>query len=182
MRQAKHLLFAAAFFPLLAAGCTQNAVVDRDSTSEKPMEITSPAFGQNQDIPPKYTCDGENINPPLAFAGVPADAKSLVLVVDDPDAPGRTWAHWIVYNIDPASAGIAENSVPAGARQGITDFGIQGYGGPCPPSGKHRYFFKLYALDSAIDVPISAAKKDLEKAMEGRILVQSDLIGLYQKK
>lgn len=146
------------------------------------MKLASSAFSHNQAIPAKYTCNGENINPPLSILDVPQNAKSLVLIMDDPDAPAGTWVHWIVWNIDPTTKEIAENSVPAGAIQGKTSFGSVGYGGPCPPSGTHRYFFKLYALDATLSLSPSAIKPDLEKAMNGHILEKTELIGLYSRK
>lgn len=145
------------------------------------MELTSPAFEHNQTIPSRYTCDGEEVNPPLVIADVPSNAKSLALIVDDPDAPGGTWVHWTVWNIDPRTAEIAENSVPSGATEGTTSFGKTGYGGPCPPSGTHRYFFKLTALDIALDLPPNTTARDLKKAMEGHILESVERIGLYQR-
>jgi len=145
------------------------------------MNINSPAFSNNEDIPPKYTCDSDNINPELDFSGVPPDAVSLVLIMDDPDAPGGTWVHWTLFNIDPATAGIDENSVPAGAVQGSNSWGTQVYGGPCPPSGTHRYFFKLYALDTSLDLDPTATASDIEDAMQGHILANAELIGLYSR-
>ena len=146
------------------------------------MTITSSAFKHKSKIPSKYTCDGENINPPLQIADVPSAAKSLVLISDDPDAPMGTWVHWTAWNISPESKEIAENSAPIGAVEVMTSFGDKGYGGPCPPSGTHRYFFKLYALDKALDLPPSAKASDIEKAMTGHILDKTELIGLYQRK
>lgn len=145
------------------------------------MKIESSAFQHNQLIPSKYACDGENINPPLTFSDVPADAKSLALIMDDPDAPVGTWVHWTIWNIPPGAEGIEENSKPKGI-EGTTSFGKPGYGGPCPPSGTHRYFFKLYALDTTLSLDQKAKKEDLEKAMEGHTLAKSELIGLYSKK
>lgn len=142
------------------------------------MLITSPSFAHNAMIPPKYTCQGEDINPPLEIAGLPPETQSLVLINDDPDAPGATWDHWIVYNIDPTEA-IAENSVPG--LQGKNSWGRNAYGGPCPPSGTHRYFFKLYALDTRLNLKEGAGKKQVETAMQGHILEQAELIGLYKK-
>ena len=146
------------------------------------MKIESPVFEQNKSIPSKYTCDGEDIYPPLKFSRIPEDAKSLVLIVDDPDAPGGTWVHWTIWNITPETEEVGEANLPQGAVEGITDFGKSGYGGPCPPSGTHRYFFKLYALDTTLDLDSSAEKEDIEKAMEGHILAQTQLIGLYKKQ
>lgn len=146
------------------------------------MIISSPAFENNKEIPSKYTCDGENINPSLQISKVPEGTQSLVLIMDDPDAPAGTWVHWIIWNIDPKTAEVAENSVPPGGVGGVTSFGSTGYGGPCPPSGTHRYFFKLYALDTKLDLPSEADKAQLEKAMEGHILDQAELVGLYSRQ
>ncbi len=145
------------------------------------MKITSSAFENNQQIPLKYTCDGQDINPPLEISEVPKETKSLVLIVDDPDAPMGTWVHWLVWNIDPSIAKIEENSMPQGAVQGQNSFGKAPYGGPCPPSGTHRYFFKVYALDIKLELDSSADKNALESAMEGHILDKAELIGLYQR-
>src|SRR3989338_10824520 len=116
------------------------------------MNITSSAFKEGESMPAIYTCEGRNINPPLRFGNVPSTAVSLALIVDDPDAPMGTWVHWTMWNIDPAITEIGENSVPAGAVQGLTSSNKNAYGGPCPPSGTHRYFFKLYALDTLLDL------------------------------
>jgi Raf kinase inhibitor-like YbhB/YbcL family protein len=148
---------------------------------EAQMKISSSAFGHNGQIPTKYTCDGSDINPPLRFEGVPADAKSLALIVDDPDAPAGTWVHWVVWSIYPRSTEIRENSVPAGALQGKNDFNKRAYGGPCPPSGTHRYFFKLYALDTTLNIGANTTKATLESAMKGHILAEAQLIGLYKR-
>lgn len=148
---------------------------------ENPMQIKSSAFEHNEQIPAKYTCDGENINPPLEFLDVPENAKSLVLIMDDPDAPMGTWVHWTVWNIDPATIEIVENSVPAGAQEGKTSFGKSGYGGPCPPSGTHRYFFKLYALATMLELSSDADKSKLESTMQGHILDRAELIALYKR-
>lgn len=145
------------------------------------INIESTAFNNNEDIPAKYTCDGDNINPELVFSEIPSDAVSLVLIVDDPDAPGGTWVHWTVWNIDPGTTGIPENSVPGGSVEGNTDFGVPGYGGPCPPSGTHRYFFKLYALDTILDLATTATASDIENAMQGHVLGSAELIGLYSR-
>jgi len=154
------------------------------------MRLSSPAFSHNQSIPSQYTCDDVDVNPPLAISDVPAEAASLVLIVDDPDAPRGDWVHWTVWNIDPKTTSITENSVPAGAAEGTTDFGRTGWGGPCPPfnpdrsvgAGTHRYFFKIFALDTTIALPASARKTEIEAAMAGHILAQTELIGLYQRQ
>lgn len=143
------------------------------------MKITSSAFLPNEKIPAKYTCDGENINPGLTISQVPKEAQSLVLIVDDPDAPNGIFTHWVVFNIPPATVQILENSVPENSLEGTTDFGKAGYGGPCPPSGVHRYFFKLYALDQILNVPEGSIREEVEKAMEGHILEQAQIIGTY---
>jgi len=145
------------------------------------MTITSSAFKHKSKIPSKYTCDGENINPPLEFFGIPKEARSLVLIVDDPDAPSKTWVHWVVYNIDYKTAKIKEDSIPQNAIQGMTDFRKPGYGGPCPPSGAHRYFFKLYALDTILDVPGGLTKQQVLEKVRDRVIEETELVGLYRR-
>jgi hypothetical protein len=146
------------------------------------MTITSPAFGNKELIPSTFTCDGADVNPALNIGNVPPEAKSLTLIMDDPDAPGGMWVHWVVWNIDPTTREIKENGVPPGAKQGVNDFRKTPYGGPCPPSGTHRYFFKLYALDAMLDVGSGTTKGALEKAMTGHILAQAELMGRYKRK
>ena len=145
------------------------------------MQLTSSAFQHNSVMPSEFTCDGENIHPSLSISGVPANAKSLVLIVDDPDAPVGTWDHWIVFNIDPLIKEIKQNEQPQGVA-GKNSWGKVGYGGPCPPSGTHRYFFKLYALDTTLSLPEGSAKNQVESAMQSHILAKSELIGLYKRK
>jgi len=145
------------------------------------LRIESPEFGSNEMIPSKFTCEGQNTNPELKISGVGSNAKSLVLIMDDPDAPMGTWVHWTLWNIDPETAEIPQNSVPEGAVEGITSFKKPGYGGPCPPSGTHRYFFKLYAIDTLLGLGAKATASDIEKAMEGHILDSAELVGLYKK-
>jgi len=144
------------------------------------VKIVSPAFENNSKIPSKYTCDGQNINPPLSFIDVPTNAASLALIVDDPDAPMGTWVHWVIFNIDSKTIRIEENSLPKGGMEGMTNFGNRGYGGPCPPQGVHRYFFKLYALDTVLNLN-NFDKEELESAMQNHILEKSELIGLYSR-
>lgn len=144
------------------------------------MKIISSAFENNAKIPSKYTCDGENVNPPLSFTDIPASAKSLVLIVDDPDAPGGIWVHWVLFNIDPKIQEVLENSLSESGIEGVTSFGKAGYGGPCPPSGAHRYFFKLCALDKILNLE-NPNKEEVEKAMQGHILDKAELIGLYSR-
>lgn len=145
------------------------------------MKITSSAFTQNSPIPSKYTCDGNDILPPLSFSDVPQNAKSLTLIVDDPDAPVGIWVHWVVYNIPVGTRGIPEGSVPLGAVQGENSAGTQDFHGPCPPSGTHRYFFKLYALDTTLNLE-NPKKQHLEEAMKNHILDSAELIGIYKRK
>ena len=145
----------------------------------KELVVTSPAFAQNGFIPTKYTCDGNDVNPPLKIEGIPKETESLVLIVDDPDAPMGTWDHWIVWNIPPVEK-IGENSVPG--VEGLNDFNRHSYGGPCPPSGTHRYFFNVYALDTKLDLDRNSRKKDVEKAMKGHILAKGQIIGLYKRR
>ncbi len=157
-------------------------------TSTKTMgtlTIKSSAFKNNETIPAKYTCDGENVNPLLEILNVPKEAKSLALIMDDPDATGGvTWDHWLVWNIDPQTNYIEEDNLPQGAIEGKTSFGKTGYGGPCPPKGSkpHRYMFKVYALDIRLGLMEGEGKTELTKAMEGHVLAEGLLIGLYSRK
>lgn len=146
------------------------------------MQLKSSAFDNQGQIPSKYTCDAENISPPLTISDVPEGTQGLALIVDDPDAPVGDWVHWLVWNIDPETKEIGEGHSPAASVQGLNDFGNNDYGGPCPPSGTHRYQFKLYALDTTLDLSESSKKKDLLNAMQGHILGQSLLVGLYQRQ
>ena len=145
------------------------------------MKITSDAFLEGELIPTKYTCDGENINPPLIFSDVPDEAVTLALIMDDPDAPSGTWVHWVLWNITPDTSEIGEGEVPKGSMEGGTDFGRPGYGGPCPHLGTHRYFFKLSALDTKLALPKESTKKDLEAAMAGHVIEQAELMGIYAR-
>lgn len=145
------------------------------------MKIFSGAFENNGRIPARYTCNGENINPPLEISDVPPDAKSLTLIVEDPDAPMGTWVHWVVFNINPDITEIKENSVPDGGMEANTTFGKPGYGGPCPPSGTHRYFFKLYALNKILNKNDAYDKESILKALEGSIIASSELVGFYSR-
>ncbi len=143
------------------------------------MKLTSSAFVHNELIPSRFTCEGSDINPELIIEGIPSGAKSLSLIMDDPDAPMGTWVHWVVFDI-PVIDKIAENSVPG--KLGITNSGAPDYHGPCPPSGTHRYFFKIYALDTVLNLKPGVTKQELEKAMQGHILAKAELIGLYRRK
>lgn len=147
------------------------------------MQLKSPSFGQNESIPKKFTCQGANISPALQWSGVPSMTKSLALICDDPDAPGKTWVHWVVYNLPPNVTRLDENAniQSLGGKEGMTDFGSTGYGGPCPPSGTHRYFFKLYALDVKLDLPDGVTKEQVLEAMQGHELAKAELMGTYKK-
>jgi len=154
------------------------------------MTLGSAAFVHGGEIPSRYTCEGQDRTPPLAWAGVPDSARSLVLIVDDPDAPDpaaprMTWVHWVLYNIPPETRGLPEGARPAdlppGTREGINSWSRSGYGGPCPPVGRHRYFHKLYALDIVLPVMNKPVKADVEAAMDGHVLDQAELVGTYRK-
>ena len=150
------------------------------------IQITSSAFTEGSMIPKQHTCDGKNISPPLVWTGIPDNARSLVLIADDPDAPSGTWVHWVVFNI-PATVkelpeGIAPvETLPTGGTQGKSSFGKTGYGGPCPPSGTHRYFFKVYALDTELNLRSASTKGDVVKAMDGHVIAQGQLMGTYKR-
>lgn len=154
------------------------------------LKLTSTAFAHEGAIPAVHTCEGQDVSPPLAWSGVPPQAKSLVLIVDDPDAPDpaapkMTWVHWVLYNIPPSATGlpqgVAPKQLPAGTLQGTSDFRRTGYGGPCPPIGRHRYFHKLYALDTVLPDLKHPHNADVEQAMKGHVLEQAVLMGTYQK-
>ncbi|SDY80425.1 YbhB/YbcL family Raf kinase inhibitor-like protein [Nitrosomonas halophila] len=152
--------------------------------------LISPSFNNQGDIPARHTCDGQDISPALAWTDMPANTQSLVLIVDDPDAPDpaapkMTWVHWILYNIPPTASELPENvtadALPTGCLQGVNDWKRTGYGGPCPPTGTHRYFHKLYALDTLLPDLNEPTKTELEKAMEGHVIAHAELIGLYHR-
>ena len=152
------------------------------------MQLTSTAFTEGGQIPIKHTCDDQDVSPPLKWSGVPVSARSLVLIAYDPDAPVGTWTHWVLFDLPPAVTELAESQpatqyLPNQAKQGLNDFRRLGYGGPCPPLGKpHRYFFKVYALDTLLELKPGASKKDVEHAMEKHILAQGQLMGTYKRK
>lgn len=150
------------------------------------LELTSTAFAHGEAIPRKYSCDGEDISPPLAWGDLPAGTQSVVLICDDPDAPIGTWVHWVLYNVPAEARSLpeavaADAELPDGSRNGKNGWGRLGYGGPCPPSGTHRYFFKLYALDTMLDLAAGASEKQVLQAMEGHILAQAELMGTYTR-
>jgi len=151
------------------------------------ISVSSSAFQEGGMIPMKYTCDGDDISPPLQWAEIPEGTKSIALICDDPDAPMGTWVHWVTWNIPSPVCDLAEGvsprpELPDGSRQGISDFGRPGYGGPCPPSGTHRYYFTIYALDTMLNLPASTRKADLIKAVKGHILAQGQLMGRYRRQ
>ena len=153
------------------------------------LKLTSTGFGHGEAIPSKYTCEGQDVSPPLAWSGVPANARSLALVVDDPDAPDpaapkMTWVHWVLYNIPASESALAEavKQLPAGTLEGLNDWMRTGYGGPCPPIGRHRYFHKLYALDTVLPDLARPPKAKLEAQMKGHVIAQAELVGTYQKR
>jgi Raf kinase inhibitor-like YbhB/YbcL family protein len=150
------------------------------------MEIKSSAFPEGAMIPARYTCDNIDVSPPLEWSKAPSGTKTFALICDDPDAPGKTWVHWVLYNLPGDILNLPENvrkneTLPNGAKQGTTDFGRIGYGGPCPPGGTHRYYFKLYALDSYLDLKPGITKAELLRSMEGHILGESQLMGRYKR-
>ena len=145
------------------------------------MKITSSAFHEGGDIPPKFTCDASDTSPPLQITGIPSEAKSLVLIADDPDAPGGLFTHWLVWNIPPQTSSIAEGSAPKGV-QATNDFGKPGYRGPCPPPGTHRYSFKVFALDRELDLRSGAKRSQVDAAMKGHIIAQGELVGRYARR
>lgn len=151
------------------------------AVQEVSMKLTSSAFEHNQKIPTLYTCDGGNIHPPLAILGVPEGAKSLALIVDDPDAPGGTFTHWVIWNIHPDTTTITEGAVLEKSQEGTNSAGQIGFYPPCPPSGQHRYFFTLYALDAKLGLDGKATKTDVEKAIAGHVMAQSLLVGVYSR-
>ncbi len=172
----------------LALGLAVASSVAAEKARKDQMQLTSTAFAEGAAIPAKHTCDAKDVSPPLKWAGLPAGAKSLALIVDDPDAPVGTWVHWVLYDVPVTMTELAEDVAKSqyaagGAKQGLNDFGRLGYGGPCPPHGKaHRYFFKLYALDAVLDLKPGLTKRDLERAMEKHILARTQLMGTYQRK
>ncbi len=182
----------AAFMSIIITLWAATGLAESTERSQKmSMTLTSPAFPDNGEIPAKYTCDGEDISPPLQWSGIPEGTKSLVLIVDDPDAPDprlpiMTWVHWVLYNISPDTDGLPENAtsdrLPPGTMEGSNDWKRTGYGGPCPPIGRHRYFFKLYALDIMFPDLNHPKKKTIEINMKEHIIDKATLMGSYAKK
>jgi Raf kinase inhibitor-like YbhB/YbcL family protein len=169
------------------AATTQNPLpAQSPQPTSEALKLISRAFTEGQPIPRQYSCDGINISPPLEWSGVPKPAKTLAIIADDPDAPAGTWVHWVVYNLPADTIGMVENlpsteDLKGGGLQGKNDFEKIGYGGPCPPSGTHRYFFKIYALDDELPLKAGATKTEVEKAMSGHVLAQAQLMGTYHR-
>ncbi len=169
--------------------CGVIAMRVRHGFAGDPMEtiiVTSSAFRNGGTIPARFTCDGPDVSPPLSWTGVPAGAKGLALICDDPDAPAGDWVHWVMYDIPPSTTALAENqpttqTLPGGAKQGVNDFRKIGYGGPCPPGGTHRYFFTIYALDIALNLEPGKTKAELLRALQGHIVAQGQLMGAYTR-
>ncbi len=179
------LLFILAAVLLLAActrATTAGSTAENSEVVGMSLKLSSPSFQDNAVLPAKFTCEGADVNPGLRIGGVPSGSKSLVLIMDDPDAPAKVWEHWTVINIPPETVSISENSVPAGAVQLTNDFRRVEWGGPCPPPGKvHRYQFKLYALDNLLNLGSSSRKSDVENAMKGHVLGEAVLVGTYKR-
>lgn len=183
--QRKHLIFIPlVLFALILTVYAKEEVI-------RTMKLTSPAFENQGEIGKKYTCDGEDVSPKLSWSGVPAGTESFVLIVDDPDAPDpanprMTWVHWVLYNIPAQTVSLPEDvarqNLPAGTLEGLNDWRRTGYGGPCPPIGQHRYFHKLYALDVVLPDLNQPTKAQLEKAMQGHVISEAELIGLYRRR
>ena len=188
---AGHAGMALAFTTLFALGCSggERGPTPEEEVAALGIEVTSSTFKEGASIPVKHTCDGENTSPPLNWSGVPQDARSIALISDDPDAPGGTWVHWVLYGLPPDVKELTEgvpktDELASGARQGTTDFMRTGYGGPCPPAGHgvHRYYFKVYALDTSLGLDAGATKRDLLSAMKGHILAEGQLMGTYERR
>ena len=158
---------------------TEEPEAEEEESPMAEMTISSPAFAQEEAIPTQFSCDGDDVSPELVWTGVPEGTVSLVLIVDDPDAPVGIWDHWILFNIAPGTAGLPQGGTAG--KDGSNSWDRTGYGGPCPPGGTHRYFFKLYALDTTLDVPEGSYKAAIEQAMEGHILAYAELMGTYSR-
>jgi len=178
-----------AVFLVIAVAIVVIARVAVDGGKARKMEIkvTSTAFEEGGLIPKQYTCDGADISPPLAWESIPEATKSIALIADDPDAPGKIWVHWVIYDLPADTRALPEHvptlrTLPDGSRQGTNDFGKIGYGGPCPPSGTHRYYFKVYALDTTLGIDPGVKKADLLKTIESHILAKGQLMGKYARQ
>ncbi len=186
MKRSAYLLVLGMLFTVCCAG-KDGSEGETGGGKTVGIKVMSGAFEEGGLIPKQHTCDGPNTSPALSWSGVPAGTKSLALICDDPDAPSKTWVHWVVYNLPPDLTGLPANlqkveELDLPARQGVSDFGRFGYGGPCPPSGTHRYFFKLYALDTMLELSGRVSKAQLETAMEGHVLASGQLMGRYARQ
>jgi Raf kinase inhibitor-like YbhB/YbcL family protein len=184
----RDLLMSLIQLAIAACRSAESPSISKQLTTERPptMKLESSAFQANHLIASKYTCDGADVSPPLGWDAPPIGTKSLVLICDDPDAPGGTWVHWVLYDLPPEVRELPEgvpsqSTLSSGGVQGTNDFRKLGYGGPCPPRGTHRYFFKLYALDTVLNLQTGATKAQVEKAMQGHILTSAELIGRYAR-
>jgi Raf kinase inhibitor-like YbhB/YbcL family protein len=181
------LLSPVLLMPVLSCGKPASASGQRNEPARSSFRIESSAFKQGATIPTRYSCQGENISPPLAWANPPSGARSFALIVEDPDAPAGTWTHWVVYNLPAQARAMPENTpkqgeLPNGGLQGTSSFGSVGYGGPCPPPGRaHRYFFRLYALDTVLALKAGAAKADVLAALKGHVLGEAQLMGRFKR-
>jgi Raf kinase inhibitor-like YbhB/YbcL family protein len=186
----KKIVLALTVLAIATMGCKgriESAGTSGERSPKMTISVSSSAFQEGGMIPSKYTCDGQDISPPLNWDRTPEATKSIALVSDDPDAPMGTWVHWVMWNIPPDVHELAEHipsnpELPDGSRQGVTDFGRSGYGGPCPPGGTHRYYFKVYALDTMLELPDRTKKADLLKAMKEHILAEGQLMGKYKRR
>jgi Raf kinase inhibitor-like YbhB/YbcL family protein len=177
----KRILFSC-FLLMIVSSCSSTQTSTAEPTEAAvTMEFKSDAFASGQSIPAKYTCTGKNISPALTWSNAPAGTQSFALIVDDPDAPMGTWVHWVLYNIPSGTASLPENTDASGIAVGKNSSNHMSYDGPCPPSGTHRYFFKLYALDSALSLSPGATKEQLLSSMKGHILAQGELMGTFSK-
>lgn len=191
MKQVTHrrILYLAGILllPLLLLSCAGSgdepplAEVEEEAGPEARLEVTSSAFSQGEAIPQKYTCDGEDVSPPLAWSGAPDSVASYALIMDDPDAPAGTWVHWVLFDIPAQTTQLAENTPATVGIQGNSSWDRTGYGGPCPPGGEHRYFFKLYALDTMLGLEAGATKEEVLEAMSGHVVAQGALMGTYSR-
>jgi Raf kinase inhibitor-like YbhB/YbcL family protein len=181
-RRIINLLLLGLFLILACVACQASSPVgEGDGEGQMPMTISSTAFSEGDEIPRRHTCDGDDLSPPLSWSGAPHGAQSLVMITDDPDAPAGTFVHWVLFNIPPDTSSLSEGVSGVGI-QGINGFGKGGYGGPCPPKGPaHRYFFKMYALDTSLNLQSSATKSEVEMAMQGHVLAQGQLMGSYER-
>mgnify|MGYP001143671478 CR=1 FL=1 len=187
MHLRSHLVLAIVGCLPIACGTNQTEAPSPKGASEMEIEVSSPAFENGEPIPAKYTADGENVSPPIDIRGVPGETKSIALVCEDPDAPGGTFVHWIVFNLNATQRELPENitdheALSSGAKLGKNDFGDLGYGGPAPPSGTHRYFFRVYALDTSLTLDSGATRKQLDGAVENHVIAQGELMGTYSRE